>query len=313
MLAVGSMVGGVSAMRSARSVVKARGYGSPMRVSAVQMVATADRAGNLDVATRGVEQAVCDDADLVVLPELFNLLGSSAVMAAGAEPLDGPSVTWACSTARESNVWLLAGTITEDIPDEQRSYNTSCLVSPAGEIVARYRKVHLFDNEVAGAAYRESATVAPGDELVTAELHDHTVGLATCYDLRFPEHFRVLTLAGADLFVVPSAFTHATGSHHWETLLRARAIENQCFIVAANQVGIGGIDIALHGRSMIVDPWGTILAEASLHGEHPDRGDRDLRDVEVVTADLDLDRLHDVRQQLPALAHRRPDVYGWPE
>jgi predicted amidohydrolase len=274
-----------------------------LRVAAVQCTAGPDRAANLAAADPLVVDAA-DAADLVVLPELFSLLGPREVMQAGAEPLDGPTVGWARERARAGDAWILAGSITERCgPDEEgRSYNTAVLVDPRGSVVAAYRKIHLFDNDVVGAAFRESATVAPGDDIVVADLDLDDgrvrVGLATCYDLRFPEQFRILALRGAQVVLVPAAFTAVTGVAHWEVLLRARAIENQCFVVAAGQWGRTGAGIECYGHSMIVDPWGEVVASLPT-------GDG------IVTATLDMGRVGEVRAQLPSLANRRPAAYRW--
>jgi len=264
------------------------------------MTATPDRGANLARADALVREAAAAGAELVVLPELFSLLGPAPVMRAGAEAIDGPTISWAAGAAARAGVWLLAGSITERADGLDRAYNTACLLDPSGEVVARYRKIHLFDNEVQGAAFRESDTVAPGEVAVAATVVvgdvATVVGLATCYDLRFPELFRVLALTGAEVVLLPSAFTAVTGAAHWEPLVRARAIENQVFVVAAGQWGRTGTGIECHGHSMVVDPWGVVLASR-------DSGDG------VVVADLDRDRLAEVRAQLPSLANRRPAAY----
>lgn len=274
-----------------------------IRVAAVQCTAGPDRAANLAVASALVDEALAAGADLVVLPELFSLLGPAEVLRAGRETLAGPTVVWAAEQARRGAIWLLAGSITEGGDDPAgRAFNTAVLVDPTGRVAATYRKIHLFDNEVVGAAFRESATVAPGDEVVVADvvLDDVAVrvGLATCYDLRFPELFRILALRGAEVILVPAAFTAVTGLAHWEVLLRARAIENQCFVVAAGQWGRTGAGIECHGHSMVIDPWGEVLACRPT-------GDG------IVSAVLDLERLAEVRSQLPSLANRRPETYRW--
>jgi predicted amidohydrolase len=268
-----------------------------VRVAAVQLTVTADRDENLESAGQLVDRAADLGARLVALPELFNLLGPAEVMRAGGEDLDGLSLSWAAAKAREHRFWLLAGSISERVGDGERNYNTSCLFSPEGERVALYRKIHLFDNDVSGAAFRESTTVVAGDEVVTAELDERCVGLSTCYDLRFPELFRILALRGALVVLLPSAFTAATGSAHWEPLLRARAIENQLFVIAPNQVGETPVGIPMWGHSMIIDPWGVPIAVA-------DGGPG------VIVADLDFEALRRIRADLPALANRRPEVYG---
>lgn len=275
-----------------------------LRVAAVQTTATADRDRNVERAGTLVDAAVRDGAELVVLPELWNVFGTPAVLRAGAETLDGPTSTWASATARRHGIWLLAGSIPEVVEGSPLIHNTSCLYAPGGERAATYRKIHLFDNEVPGAAYTESATVAPGGEIVTAPACGTTLGLAICYDLRFPELFRILALRGATVFVLPSWFTAVTGRAHWEVLLRARAIENACFVVAADQDGTlaAGTDgeVTAHGHSAIVDPWGTVLAVAPDGEGH-------------VCADLDLGLVDETRRRLPSLANRRPGTYVWPD
>jgi predicted amidohydrolase len=270
-----------------------------MRVAAVQLTSTPDRARNLAAAGDLVDGAVGAGAELVALPELFNGWGSAAELRAGAEPLDGPTIEWARGRAARHGIWLLAGSIVERVEGSDRHHNTSCLVAPDGELAAVYRKVHLFDVDVGGRAYRESETVLAGDELVVAPAGPLTLGLNVCYDLRFPEQFRAQALAGATAVTLPSAFTAATGKDHWEPLVRARAIENQVYVIAPDQCGRSTPELAWHGRSMIVDPWGVVLAQA------PDREC-------FVVADLDLDALADVRRRVPSLANRRPDVYGRP-
>jgi deaminated glutathione amidase len=279
-----------------------------MRVAAVQCTAGQDRDDNLRRAGHLVDRAADVGAELVVLPELFSLLGPRDVMLAGAEDLEGPTVQWAADRARRHRCWLLAGTIAERVDDAQpgagdRYYNTACLVGPDGNLAATYRKVHLFDNDVDGAAFRESASVAAGDEIVTTPLQTPTwsvrLGMATCYDLRFPELFRLLAIQGAQVVALPSAFTAVTGRAHWETLVRARAIENQSFVVAADQWGHTGASMECHGHSMIVGPWGEVMAEAP-DGEG------------VIVADLTADTVAEVRTRLPSLHNRRPGVYRWP-
>jgi len=271
-----------------------------MRAAAIQLNSTGDRARNRASAELLVRAAAADGAAFVVLPEKWNVLGTPEQLAAGAEPLDGPSTTWARELARELRVDLVAGSIVE-LREDGRRFNTSVHVGPDGEPKAVYRKLHLFDVEVAGVVYRESDGEDPGEEIVTTALADGTeVGMAICYDLRFPELFRILTLNGARVLVLPSAFTLATTRDHWEVLLRARAIENQCYVVAANQIGEHAPGKSSGGRSLIADPWGTVLATA------PDAEG-------CALAELDLARQDAIRARLPALAHRRPRAYAWPE
>ncbi len=272
-----------------------------MRAAAVQLNAQTDKPANLEQADRLVRRAAADGASLVVLPEKWNLLGSGSDLLAGAEGLDGPAISWACATARELGIDLIAGSITARLPGEERLRNVSVHAGPDGEIHATYRKVHMFDVEVDGVVYRESEHEQAGDEPVLTTTADGVqVGLSICYDLRFPELYRVLAVSGARILTVPAAFTLATTRDHWEVLVRARAIENQAFVIAANQIGEHPPQHRSGGRSMIVDPWGVVLTTA------PDG-------VGVITADLDLERQADIRRRLPSLANRRPAAYRWPE
>ena len=275
-----------------------------MRAAAIQLNATADKARNLDVAERLVRAAAADGADLVVLPEKWSLLGDSQTLLAGAEPIEGPSLGAASSWARELGVHLVAGSIAERVPDQEKSFNTSALIGPDGEVEATYRKIHMFDVDVGGVEYRESAHEEPGSEVVSAaltgDLEGMTIGMTVCYDLRCPELYRILAVRGATVITVPSAFTADTGKDHWEVLLRARAIENQAFVVAPNQIGEAPPHYRSYGRSAIVDPWGVVLARA------PDKEC-------FVAADLDLESQERIRMTLPSLANRRPAAYRWPE
>lgn len=265
-----------------------------MRVAAVQLNSTEDIDRNLASADRLVREAAAQGAQLILLPEKWSVLGRGQAMAAAAQPLDGPALGWARQTASELGIDLVAGSIVEDVPGEERRANLSVHFGPDGEAHGAYRKLHMFDVEVDGVVYAESAHERPGEEVVVSELADGTpLGMSICYDVRFPELYRELSARGARLITVPSAFTLATTRDHWEVLLRARAIENQCFVVAANQIGEHAPGQRSGGRSMIVDPWGVVLATA------PDT-------EAVIVADLDFQYLEDVRRRLPALTHRRP-------
>jgi predicted amidohydrolase len=270
-----------------------------VRVGAIQLNAGEDTDRNLATADRLVRQAASLGAELVVLPEKWTVLGTREHMEAGAQPLDGPAVTWARAVAKELGIELLAGSMYERVAGRDKGANTSVHVSPDGEIAAVYRKIHLFDVEVDGAVYAESSTEQAGDDIVLAELANGTrLGMTVCYDLRFPELYRILALRGAELVTVPSAFTLPTTRDHWEVLVRARAIENQCFVIAPNQIGSHPGNLRSGGRSLIVDPWGLVLACA------PDT-------ETAIVAELDFSVLRDVRQRLPSLARRRPDAYAW--
>src|SRR5215207_8464312 len=222
-----------------------------VRAAAIQMNSTEDRDRNLATADRLVRAAAADGATLVVLPEKWTVLGTQQHLAAGAEPLDGPAISWARATARELGVDLVAGSISERAEGEEKLRNTSVHVGPDGEVRAAYRKLHLFDVEVDGVVYRESEHEAAGDEVVVTHAGDLEVGMAICYDLRFPELFGELVARGARAFSLPSAFTLATTRDHWEVLVRARAIEDQCFVIAANQIGEHMPGKVSGGRSLI--------------------------------------------------------------
>jgi deaminated glutathione amidase len=269
-----------------------------VRVAAIQLNSNGDKARNLASAERLVRAAAAEGAELVALPEKWNLLASGEGMAAGAEPLDGSSLTAARSWARELGIHLLAGSIAER--GEGKAFNTSVLIGPDGDDLATYRKIHMFDVEAGGVAYRESEHEQPGEEIVSAQVDGLELGLTVCYDLRFPELYRILAVRGARLIAVPSAFTAATGRDHWQVLLRARAIENQAFVIAPNQFGEAPPHYSSFGHSAIVDPWGVELAVA------PD-------EECFIAAELDLAAQERTREELPSLANRRPQAYQWPQ
>jgi len=272
---------------------------SKVTVGAIQMHSGDDKQSNLAKAEALLDVAVERGAMFIALPEIFNICGNGEVLKANAESVPGPTTDRLCRKARESRIYLLGGSLLEIAEGTDKVFNTSVLIDPSGEVIARYRKIHLFDVTIGDrVVIKESDAMVPGDELVTAETDYGTVGLTICYDLRFPEIYRELAVRGAKLIFIPSSFMDSTGKDHWNPLLRARAIENQVFIVAPNEIGpIPGTKMLRHGRSAIIDPWGTVLAQAS--------------DTEgVITAELDFDYLLKVRRELPSLAHRRPEVYS---
>lgn len=272
-----------------------------LQVAIVQMNSKDDKAANVGAAIAGIERAAAGGARFVSLPEVWTYLGPDEGSAAAAETIPGPLTDQLGALARDLGIWLHAGSVYERVEGEERLYNTTVVFDPQGGIAATYRKIHMFDVDLEEAtSYRESATIAPGDEIVTVDIDGVTVGLAICYDLRFPELFRILALRGADIIMLPAAFTLATGRDHWEPLIRARAIENQVFMVAAGQVGQHPPSHWCYGRSMIVDPWGVVVAQAS---DAPT----------VISATLDLDQLGRVRRQVPSVANRMPERYRWPE
>jgi predicted amidohydrolase len=271
-----------------------------IRVACVQMTSRADKAANLETADRLVAQAASTGADLVVLPEKWNAIGDAAVSHATAEPLEGgESVSAMSDWARRHGITLVGGSITERREGRDKLSNTCVVLDPEGQAVAVYRKIHLFDVEVGGVVYRESEAEEPGEEPVVAEVEDWKIGLTVCYDVRFPELYRILALEGAELVTVPAHFTTPTGKDHWHVLLRARAIENQLYVAAAAQIGETLPGKPAYGRSLIADPWGTVVAQA------PD-------EQTVIAAVLDRTRLREIRTKLPSLANRRPGAYRWP-
>jgi predicted amidohydrolase len=274
-----------------------------VRAAAVQLQSTNDIDRNLEAADRLTRAAAADGAELIVLPERLDLRGSADDYARGAQTLEHSSaVVWAKGVARELGVDLIAGSIAERREGHDRVANTSVHAGPDGELKAVYRKIHMFDVEVGGVEYRESEHSEPAGEIVLSETANGVkLGLTICYDLRFPELYRILALNGARVVTVPANFTRVTGQAHWEVLLRARAIEDQVFVIAPGQGRLPGPEGDSYGNSMIVDPWGEVLARAGGDGEA------------FVTADLDLDRQDEIRAKLPSLANRVADAYRWPE
>ena len=262
-------------------------------VGAVQMTSTADRQRNLDTSVRLVNEAADLGAKLVGLPENFSFMGREEERIAGAETVEGPTISALREVARRRAIHVIAGSIPERIDAPGKTANTSVLVASDGSVAAIYRKIHLFDVAIPdGARYAESRTVEPGREVVAVPTAVGTLGLTVCYDLRFPELYRRLSALGAELLSIPSAFTLFTGKDHWEVLLRARAIENLAYVLAPAQVGKHSATRVTFGNAMIVDPWGVVLARC------PDR-------ETVCVAPVSGERLAQVRRELPALEHRK--------
>jgi predicted amidohydrolase len=267
----------------------------PAKVMAavVQMTSTADVERNLAAAERLVAEAAARGACFVGLPENFAFLRSTGDPAPQAQTLDGPWVRRMADAARKQTVTLLLGSLPERSADPGKVHNTSVLLGPDGAVLAVYRKIHLFDIDLPGLEHlKESREVAAGQDVVVAQASFGALGMTICYDVRFPELYRALTRRGARVLAVPSAFTERTGKDHWEVLLRARAIENLAWVVAPAQVGVHGKGRASHGHAMIVDPWGTIVAQAP-DGEG------------MAIAELDFERQDRLRRELPALGHVR--------
>jgi deaminated glutathione amidase len=277
------------------------GDAARLNVAIIQMNSQDDKQANIAAALDLIDRAAEVGARLVALPEVWPYLGPDDVNRNQAELIPGPITELLAQRARRHGIYVHGGSIYETRPGDPGMYNTTVMIDPTGEIIARYSKIHMFDVVLDGVAeYRESATVTPGDEVVVTEIDGILVGLAICYDLRFPELFRILALKGAQAIMLPAAFTLTTGKDHWEALIRARAIENGLYMIAPAQWGTHPPGNWCYGRSMVVDPWGTVMTTAS-------------DGVGIAHATVDPSRVAMVRRQIPSLANRRPEAYSWPE
>lgn len=271
------------------------GQGIRLKVAAVQMSSTGNKEANLKKAERFICLAAQEKAEVVALPEMFNFSGKVKEKKENAEPIPGPTINRLKDLAKRFRIYLLCGSILEE--DKGLFYNTSILLNHQGEIIAKYRKIHLFDVNLAdGSSWRESELITPGNEVVQVATSKVIFGFSICYDLRFPELYRRLAKKGVQLVFIPSAFTLETGKDHWETLVRARSIENQFYVVAPNQIGRDSQGRSYWGKSMIVDPWGTVLAKA------PEK-------ESVILAEIDLSQQETIRKNLPSLSHMRKDLF----
>ena len=264
-----------------------------MKIAALQMVSTPDLATNLDTAAQLCAQAAAEGAELVALPEYFCFMGrrDADKLEIAEGPGDGPIQAALAAMAQRHGVWVIGGTLPMRIDGALQAHNACCVFGPDGQAAARYDKIHLFRYDNGRERFDEARVLRAGSEPVAFEAGALRVGLSICYDLRFPELYRKLMTPPCDLIAVPAAFTHTTGLAHWEVLLRARAIENQCYVIAAAQGGVHETGRRTFGHSLIIDPWGEVLA-CREEGEG------------VVSADVDLALIASVRRQLPALEHR---------
>ncbi|MCB9433258.1 MAG: carbon-nitrogen hydrolase family protein [Ardenticatenaceae bacterium] len=273
---------------------------STFRIAACQMNSQNDKAANLRRAGELIDEAAALGAQMVGLPEMFNMLGEREDSLRGAEDIPGETSEFLAAKARQHGIYVHGGSIPVRADEPNKVLNSTLIFDPAGQMIARYDKLHLFDIHIEGQkTYKESDAIAAGNKMVTFETDHGNVGLSICYDIRFPELFRALTLNGARVIFLPAAFTLYTGKDHWETLIRARAIENQVYMVCPAQIGVHGNGRFCYGSSMIVDPWGTVLTRA------PEREG-------VIVADIAYNAQDKIRQELPSLMHRRTDIYGQP-
>jgi deaminated glutathione amidase len=269
-----------------------------VRVAAVQLASGPIPEENVDRTTALVRRAASEGARYVQIPEYFNYRGPTSRYHSIAESVPGATTSQLGALARELGITLHVGSLFEQAPTPEKSFNTSVVIAPSGDVVATYRKIHLFDvNVPGGVEHRESKHISPGDRLVVTEVEGFSLGMSVCFDLRFPELYRGLCLAGATVLAVPSSFAVATGRVHWATLLRARAIENEAYVIAAAQAGTTSEGVSSYGHSMIIDPWGQVLAESMTDGE------------DVLWASIDLDEVARRRAQIAVFELRRADVY----
>ncbi len=273
-----------------------------MRIGLAQLNSRQDKTANLAAAGNAIDRLAVQGVDLVILPEMFNFHGLDEANAEAAETIPGPSTEWAREKAREHGIFVHCGSLIERRTDGagagERLFNTSMVFDRSGGEVARYSKIHLFDVRLPdGLEYSESESISPGNEIVVCDCEGVSLGLAICYDLRFPELFHALADRGAELLVLPAAFTVPTGISHWEPLIRARAIENGCYMAACGQWGRYARGRQNYGHSMVVDPWGIVIAQCR-------------EAVDTLAVDLDLDYLRSVRERMPVQRHRRRDLFA---
>lgn len=269
-----------------------------MRVSAIQLNSSKDRDANVEKALLLIDRAANKGAQFVLLPEYLTFMGHYRKYDQFSESIPGPTSEAMSAKARQHGITIHAGSLIERSPFPGRFFNTSLLFNPQGELIAQYRKVHLFDVDVPGkVTVKESAILAPGNQLAIVKLQEFCLGMSICFDLRFPELYRALALAGAEMFVIPAAFTRDTGEAHWHILVRARAIENHAFVMAAGQCGADANGHFCYGHSLIIDPWGVILAEAPAEEET------------ILLADIDIAQVHQRREQIPVLSVLQPEIY----
>jgi len=268
-----------------------------MKIAVIQMNSTNNKGKNIVKAKEFIDEASNKGAKLIALPEMFNFLGPNKEKLSQSETIPGPTIKCMMNKAIEHKIYILCGSILEKSKDCRKAFNTSVFLNPQGAIIAKYRKIHLFDIKIKGESfYRESATMNSGTKVVTISTDFAKLGFSICYDLRFPELYRKLTIQGAQIIFIPAAFTLQTGKDHWEVLIRARAIENQVYIIAPAQTGSHPPGEKCYGKSMIVDPWGIVIAKAS---------DKEM----IIYSEIDLLYQNKVRKEIPSLSHIRKDIF----
>ena len=266
------------------------------RIAVVQMDSRNDKGANVKYACQCIDEAAANGAKLISFPEIMNLSSENIGEGGGHETIPGYTTEILIAKAKEHKMYIHSGSFCKAVEGENRAYNTSVIIDPEGKIIGEYHKLHPFDITMPdGTVNKESERIRPGDEIVVADTALGKLGMSICYDIRFPELYRIMTLEGAQVIFTPASFTMATGKEHWECILRTRAIENACYIVAADQIGQKHEFLA-YGHSMVIDPWGTIIAKA-----------RD--EAGMFYADIDLDYEDKIRQKVPVLKNRRADIY----
>ena len=272
---------------------------SKFLMAVLQLDSQDNKKANLAKVDKMIDEAAAHGAQFVAMPENVHFCGLKEGTFASAEPIPGPMSEFFSKKAKQHKIWLHCGSIGEVIPGEERLYNTTLLMNPQGEIAAHYEKIHMYDVEIKnGPSTRESDTKKPGNRIVVADTDFCKVGLSICYDMRFPEMYRIMALEGAKVMFVPANYTMFTGKDHWECILKTRAIENQCYIVAPAQIGRKPA-FQSYGRSMIINPWGVTIACAD---------DRET----IIYAEIDPEYADQIREQLPSLKNRQPGAYVWP-
>lgn len=266
------------------------------RIAVVQMDSRNDKGANVKYACQCIDEAAANGAKLISFPEVMNLSGKNIGEGGGYETIPGYTTEILMAKAKEHKMYIHSGSFCKAVEGENRAYNTSVIIDPEGNIIGEYHKLHPFDITMPdGTVNKESDRIRPGDEIVVTNTAIGKLGMSICYDIRFPELYRIMTLEGAQVIFTPASFTMSTGKEHWECILRTRAIENACYIVAADQIGQKHEFLA-YGHSMVIDPWGTVIAKA-----------RD--EAGMFYADIDLDYEDKIRQNVPVLENRRADIY----